>query len=309
MTYAKIIADSISPEGVRLTSMEIRIHRKVLSELNTHRTFSRNSGSHRAIPVAKLLARVREDPATPLAWPQEKKGMQGGEPLSPADEIAARALWDEAKDNAVASAECLVELGLHKSLTNRLIEPWLWQTVLITSTAWQNFFSQRCSPLAQTEIRVAAEMMRDAMEASTPDVTLPGEWHLPYIQAEDCKGGFFHDTADPEYWGTLAKVSAARSARVSYLTQDGKRDMGEDLTMYDRLTSADPPHWSPLEHVATPWGLNRQEGCIHFGQDEHSQEDTFSCVPLDHLPRTGNLLGWRSLRTEVEAAQHRKTYS
>lgn len=223
--------------------MVIEMHRYMLPEFNTHRDFSRNSASSRAIPVHKVLKAVRDNPALPLIWRAEQKGMAGGEPLSPEISLEARKIWLEARDHAAASAERLVELGVHKSTTNRLIEPFLNHTVIVTATNWRNFFAQRCSHLAQDDIRVLAEVMLAAFETSTPVVVPNGDWHLPFISAEELDkfGSYF-----------CRRVSAARCARVSYLTHEGIRDIDADLALFDRLKDAEPPHASPLEHVATP---------------------------------------------------------
>ena len=115
--------------------------------------------------------------------------------------------------------------------------------VIVSSTDWDGFWEQRCSPLAQPEIRVAAEAMRAVFDASEPAEVGIGGWHLPYVDAERDA-----DLDDEQ----RTRVSAARCARVSYLTHDGVRDVAKDLELYDRLVTARPPHWSPLEHVATP---------------------------------------------------------
>lgn len=300
MTYAKVIADSVYEGGPRLTTLEVRFHRFVLAEFNTHRVFSRNSASSRAIPFPKQVQRILNDLALPVVWPAEQKGMQGG------DEIERPKLadhsWHLASRDAVDHAKALAEFGVHKSVTNRLLEPFMWHTVVVTSTAWENFFTQRCSPLAQPEIRVAAEAMREAIAVSTPDVVVDRQWHLPYIQDEDYDA--LADLDDVSY-RHAAEVSAARCARVSYLTQDGHRDIREDLTLYRRLTTADPAHWSPLEHVATPWPENRaiDEDDLAFVVD-----GVRTPVSTSHLPRVGNLLGWRSLRTEVEVQRGQVTF-
>jgi hypothetical protein len=116
----------------------------------------------------------------------------------------------------------------------------------VSSTEWENFFSQRCSPLAQPEIQAVAVAMRDALKESTPAIVGNGKWHLPYIQEDERELPL----------DVLVQVSAARCARVSYLTHDGIRDHHEDVNLFQRLVEASPPHWSPLEHVATPatWG-------------------------------------------------------
>ena len=289
-TYAKVIADSINGRGDRLVTFEVKFHRFVLAEFNTHRVFSRNSASSRAIPVEKQLRRIKDDPAIPLAWPAGQKGMQGGDALSAELREEVEKIWIEAAEDAVLFAEMLVDRGLHKSVTNRILEPFMWHTCVVSATSWENFFNQRCSPLAQPEIRAAAEMMMTAYHDSTPEHMTEGDWHLPYIQPED-RG----------VRGTLSKliqISAARCARVSYLTQDGVRDQEEDLKLYQRLITADPAHFSPLEHVASPDLSNWHEVQSVLGRD-------FTLI----LPKYGNFLGWQQLRMLAEADRQNQSFS
>lgn len=318
-SYAKVIADSISPEGVRLTTFEVKFHRFVLAEFNTHRVFSRNSASSRAIPVEKMLDRFRYDSAMPVAWPAEQPGMQGGTDLEGDDLEDAKTLIGEV--HVATYGAVMRYLGrhqkpqrLHKSVINRLLEWGQWHTAVVTATAWDNFFEQRCSPLAQPEIRVAAEKMRTAYDASEPQKLRDDQWHLPYIEfGEDDYAVatlLGEDSTPSAVKQRLVRISAARCARVSYLTQDGKRDIGQDLTLYERLTTAEPPHWSPLEHVATPWPENRQweDDYLSFPRSHPDLSLPPVRVPVGHLPKVGNLLGWRSLRTEVEAQKGGVTF-
>lgn len=253
---ARVVCDSVSPTGDRLTTMEVMMHRFVLAEFNTHRVFSRNSASSRAIPVEKQLRRVIEDPAVPLSWPAEKSGMQGGEELEGKERGAALEQWLDARDSAVYHARALTKQRVHKSVVNRLLEPFMWHTVIVTSTEWDNFFRQRCSSLAQPEIRAAAEAMRTALETSSPTPVLEqNDWHLPYVRDDPEVNAWASGEGGSDVIAVrrlLCAVSAARCARVSYLTQAGKRDPEEDLRLFERLVTADPPHASPLEHVATP---------------------------------------------------------
>ncbi len=260
---ARVVADSTSPTGNRLTTIEVRLHRFVLAEFNTHRVLSRNSASSRAIPVHRTLAVVAADPAVPVQWPAEQTGMQGGRLLDERSADRARTVWLAARTAAMTYAAELISLGVHKSVVNRLLEPFMWTTVIASATSWDGFWDQRCSTLAQPELRVAATAMRAAYDASTPTALTRGAWHLPYLT----------DAEAADLGGEALKVSAARCARVSYLTHDGRRDPAADLTLYGRLVAADPPHASPLEHVATPAD--------------------------DLRPPVGNLTGWDQLRHRV----------
>lgn len=246
---ARVVADSISPAGHRLTTMEVALHRFVLAELNTHRAFSRNSASSRAIPVTITMLNIAETPAVPLRWPHEARGMQGGPDLDPVLAVKARETWLAARDDAMNRAEQLIALGVHKCVANRLLEPFMPHSVLISATDWDGFFGQRCSHLAQAEIEVPARMMRAALRRSEPVSLRQGQWHLPYI------------TQSERLWYSvdeLRKVSAARCARVSYLANVEARNnhrnraIEQDRGLYERLVSAKPAHASPLEHVATP---------------------------------------------------------
>ena len=182
---ATVVADSLAPDGSRLTTIEVTLHRFVLAELNTHRVFSRNSASSRAIPVHKQVERVVHDPAVPVEFGSNQRGMQAGDPLVGEGEARARHTWLAARDAAVEAAEALRELGVHKQVTNRLLEPFMWHTVIVSATWWDGFWEQRCSPLAQPEIRVAAEAMRAAYDASTPVEVGADGWHTPYLRPED----------------------------------------------------------------------------------------------------------------------------
>lgn len=241
MAYsARVLLDSTSPAGIRLTTLEVTFPRFVLAEFNTHRNFSRNSASSRAVPTSKLLEKAQNDPVFPLEWGRNKAGMSADDVLEPADEERAKEVWLSARDATVEHARRLMELKVHKQELNRILEPFLWHTVIVTSTEWENFFALRCGPTAQPEIREAALRMRAALTASTPQPVANGEWHLPLLQDDE-------RTLDIT---TQKKISAARCARVSYLTHGGTREIEKDLELHDRLKH--DRHLSPFEHVATP---------------------------------------------------------
>lgn len=241
----KIIADSVTPAGARITSLQLKYPRFILAELNTHRVFSRSSSSSRAIPVSKLIEQVRKTPAMPVHWGRNQPGMQAVEQVD--DTLRARAAWVKAAQAAADQAEKLNALGLHKQIANRVLEPFLWVSTIVTATDWGNFFSLRCHPDAQPEIQKLACMVRDALEASIPVCRSPdtgvSAWHLPYISDEERQ-----DICDGE---RLAQISAARCARVSYTNHDGSApDIDKDMDLFNRLAGASPIHASPLEHQA-----------------------------------------------------------
>ena len=282
MAYAaKMITDSITRAGDRLTTMEVTFPRFVLSEFNTHRMLSRNSASSRAIPFDKQIERVLNHPFVPDYWGANQKGMQADEEINEISRQAAVSLWLEARDRIVSRAKDLHRLGVHKQTVNRLLEPFLWQTVVVSATDWSNFYALRANSDAQPEIRTIAEMMKELQAAHQPTLLEKGEWHLPFIQPEERDGVF-------EKSETARQVSSARCARVSYLTHDGKRDIQADVSLYERLVSGG--HMSPLEHVATPAFEEidqiRISDSYGFEAGSVRYESSFA----------GNFRGWKQLR-------------
>lgn len=205
--------------------------------------------------------------------------MSGGADLSDSLTRSASDVWLNHVYQAVDVAQKLGKLGVHKSVTNRILEPFMWHTAVITATSWDNFFAQRLAslddgvtPAAQPEMYELAKQMHLALQTSIPRQRDIGEWHLPYITTTDIDNVFAETT--PMSWTRLCEISVARCAGVSYLTQGILgRDHSKDLTLYNRLRNANPPHWSPFEHVASP------------------SRETNRCY---------NLTGWSSLRYLLE---------
>lgn len=252
MIKAKILKDSRSAwTNVRLITMELCYPRFIHSEFMTHRVFSRNSASSRAVPIEKKIKEVWNDPVVPISFAANKKGMQAGAELSKFKSFLARSIWLFSAYIACVFAWFLSRVGLHKQWANRILEPYSWHTVIVTSTEWDNFFALRSHPDAQPEIKLLSDLMKEAVEKSTPQIVNNGVWHLPLVFEEDLNDvdSLFPSIDDEQYYLTLAKISAARCARVSYLTHDtGKRDVGADLKLYERLYTSG--HLSPLEHPA-----------------------------------------------------------
>lgn len=271
MYSTRILKDSLAPCGKRLTTWELSYPRFVHAELMTHRVFSRNSASSRAIPTEKLMARVKGDPALPVFWGKNQSGMQAAAELEGEARTEAEREWINARNSMLRAVDRLGELGLHKQLANRLIEPWMFITVIVSATEWDNWFHLRNHKAAQPEIAWVARDMWPKWNENEPTPLGPTEWHLPLF---DEKTEFLlvnYDIAKAK------KVSTGRCARVSYLTHEGKRDLEKDVELHDKLcagpATGEPGHWSPFEHVA---------------------------LALEEPTRSGNFIGWKQYRKEFE---------
>jgi hypothetical protein len=279
---AKIITDSVSLEGIRLATFELRYPRIVHSELMTHRVFSRGASSSRAIPISRSIKDILRDPAEPVAWGSNKPGMQAGAELTGIRHTLARMAWHGTKRCAILGARISQWVGAHKQVANRILEPWSHISVVVTSTDYENWFALRCHPNADPTLKALADTMFEAREASTPGLLQSGEWHLPYITERD---RLYHDN-DIE---VLKQMSAARCARVSYNNHDGTTpSLGQDMELFGYLMADAPVHASPTEHQATP--------------DKKWSRDRWSKPKLH-----GNFYGWIQFRKTIpgEAVRER----
>jgi len=235
-----ILADSINPIGQRVTTVQIRLPLVVWAEFLTHRTFSRNARSNRAVPSRVLIREVLTNPFVPDFWGSNKSGMVAGEELTGMRRWLARKAWLWARYPAIAAAWTMSKAGLHKQDANRVLNPWQWIDAVVTAekSAWQAFFALRCHPAADPKIQRIAEMIRDAIEASEPQRLGWGHWHLPYYENQ------LRSATDETLW-----ASAGACARVSYACFDGRHSDMENAALGRRLASEKPAHASPLEHV------------------------------------------------------------
>ena len=262
MFSAKVLADSTNCCDNRLTTMELTFPRFVLAEFNTHRMFSRNAASSRAIPVEKMIEQVEKNPVIPIHWGKAQKGMQAYEQFTGVDANECVDRWLTARDYALGAAEGMLDQGLHKQIVNRILEPWMWITVIATGNegAWNNFFALRCHHEAEPHIQKIAEMAREVRSQSTPQKLSDGQWHLPLIGFE---GDELLSVEDQ------VKVSVGRCARVSYLTMNGVRDTLKDVELHNRLLAS--KHFSPFEHVAreASWDYDYKTGNLGAGWTQY----------------------------------------
>lgn len=246
----------MAPSRCRLTTWEFCYPRFVHSELMTHRLFSRNAASSRAIPIEKFIERVLTDPAMFVFWGKNQAGMQSSEEVAPDVKAEAIAEWLRARDSAVGHARNLQKLGLHKQIVNRVLEPWLYITTIVSATTFSNFFHLRDHKDAQAEIAWVGSTAHQLYDAATPIEIPENGWHLPFIYPEDlilCSDE-----------NLLKQISTGRCARVSYLTHEGKRDHSKDIELHNKLMtsadSGDPGHWSPFEHPAMALATKKRSG-------------------------------------------------
>jgi hypothetical protein len=240
---ATIIADSITPCGVRLTSVEAMIPTRVQSELNTHRAFSRNSESSRAISFAAQIAQVRTNPFIPARVYKESTRMFGRELVDDITLFEFQSDWRVRALEAAAAAELDYKRGIHRQTASMILAPFSWKRVIITSAEWDNFFNQRCAVDALPEINDLAWSIYAAMQHSTPAQLDIGDWHIPYDPTPE--------EAPNETSTALVHrqiVSVANCARVSYGNLGANKSMDEQLRLVWSLYNN--KHLSPFEHIA-----------------------------------------------------------
>jgi thymidylate synthase ThyX len=262
---AKIIADSISEMGNRITTLQVTLPKVLLAETNTARVFSRNYSSSRAIPVNKV---IQLDTFKPLYYGKNKKGMQSQLEEIEEKELAEN-IWNDAIEYCKKASLRLSELGLHKQWANRLNDWFVMSTGIISATEFDNFFNLRIHPDAQPEMCLLATKMRDAINNSTPIKLNNDQWHLPYIKDDDYE--LINQYPDIKF--ILQKISAARCCRVSYLLHDGTNpNVTDDLALFNRLAGSVPKHYSPLEHQAKP---DLFDGYVYQYPEYHGNFDGF----------------------------------
>lgn len=296
---AKVICDSISEAGVRLTTFEIEYPRIVMSEFNTMRAISKNSSSSRAIPVSKMLEHTKNINLKPIYFGSKKSGMQAGDELVGEDLQYAKSIWESALHSMVHSAKILDECGVAKEVCNRLVEPFQLVKVVCTATDWDNFFNLRLHPDSDPNICMLAYKMYEAMQESKPIELKAGEWHLPFVnigwngKGEMCYADEDFNSVELEQ---AIKLSAASCASVSYRTEGMTLEKADKI--FDMLIKAEVIHSSPFEHLATPVKNKFNElGKVRVNCSEpQSWEDGVTHMNKQGQLCSGNLRGFIQYR-------------
>jgi thymidylate synthase ThyX len=289
---AEIVADSLNPVGNRLTTFVLEYPRFIHAEMMTHRVFSRNAASSRAIPIDKMIQQIIDNPAMPVCWGKNQPGMQAKEELDDTkifdvivtdteypilqkylklvdhfhdgveytygftEKGMAMFEWLRARDGVILHVRNLNKIGLHKQISNRILEPWFMIRAIFSATDIENFFALRAHDDAQPEFKHLSYLMLETFNKSAPKCLNKGDWHIPFGDKIDedriIDDGLVdaHDYQDSEIYEIKRKIAIARCARVSYLNFEGKDDYRADVKLCDRLFSQNPKHLSPTEHVA-----------------------------------------------------------
>lgn len=312
----ELVADSISEDGQRISTFVLTYWRAIHGELMTHRLFSRNAMSSRAVPVQKMISHIEEKPAMPLHWGKNQPGMQANEEH---DEMVhvdlswlldgfgysldKKSAWKEAMKLAVSVADGFARAGYHKQIVNRLLEPFQMMRTVVTATEFDNWYWLRDHADAQPEIKHLVGMMLGVHNQSTPRQLHHTEWHTPFY-GEGVWSCHYTDEDDIEFdkhgvtLEDALKISASCAAQASFRKADETIDKARNI--YQRLVDSAPVHASPFEHQAKPIEFDS----FDLGVDN---EPLLYDMPegVTHMDRkgfmwSGNFKGWVQNRQLID---------
>lgn len=297
MIEVKIIKDSYNEDlKSRLTTFELVYPRFIHGELMTHRMFSRNAASSRAIPIDKVIELLQTNPAMPVHWGKNQAGMQANTEINNIE--GAKLLWLAARDSAISHAIVMRDMGLHKQIVNRILEPYQLMKTIVTATEFNNWFWLRAHPDAQPEIKELAEKMLEIYEIYTPDELFEDEWHVPYVNTQRSiyTGELFYIDENDKYITAeeARMISASCCAQVSYRKNDGSLEKAH--VVFDRLINSVPVHASPVEHIATPVSFKMMLDLCDSG----IEIEGMTHVAVNGQPWSGNLRGWIQYRQLID---------
>ena len=330
----KVILDSISEAGQRITTFEIEVPRIVWSEIMTHRMFSRNAASSRAIPFKKMLDQLN---GKPVRFGQANSGMQDrnedykasidgryeeyetgiGLHSSPAV-LTPEQAWEGARQDAIFWSNAFHQAGYHKQVVNRITEPYQIIKGVITATEFANFSWLRNDTAADPTLQELARCMLEGFNASKPKVLMEDNWHLPFVETRYI--GLVSELqyiveGVPVSIEDAIKVSSARCAAVSFRNED--YGMEKCLEVYARLVSDERKHSSAMEHQAKPINrteynyLSREYPLLDCYQPQINHVDSFHTWEpgISHVDRqgnfwSGNFKGWIQHRKLIPGENH-----
>lgn len=314
MYEAKVLADSVSPDGVRLTTLEVEYPHAIHKDIMTHCMLSRNFQSFRAFPPEKVIEKIERDPFIPEVFEGRVAGMGQGAAIGSQQE--ALKLWRDHIDYSLNVARIMIGMNLAKAQVNFVLQDLTSIRGIITATEWDNFWDLRLAthpetgkPMARPEVYKIASMMKQAYDMSQPRTLFYDEWHAPLTGVDDdwCDGCTPDEDIAPgtacygceRDWDKIKKLSTGRCARVSYLTHDGVRDVSKDVGLHDGLKT--DKHMSPFEHVARPILLTGDKWLDEI--DAVTRKATGALVRGPDW--RGKLYGWHPYRLDIEGTSLR----
>lgn len=245
-----------SVTGGKIATFICDYPRFIHAEVMTHRVFSRNAGSSRAVPVMSMVELANEKMCFPAEFRYNQSGMQPSEPMSEEDAALARKIWEETAQNCISGASQLASLKLHKQWANRMLEWFTPIRVLITATEWTNFLWLRDDKDAQIEIQQVARQILTLLNDVKPTVIGPTEYHLPFITRERMPNGILRYTVEGRTVNLQEAIAISQScsAQISYRKSDTSYEKAKELRVM--FLEAERVHASPFEHQARPMGLS-----------------------------------------------------
>ena len=331
---AKVIAHSKSSvTGKEMVTFEWEFPRLILAEVNTHKMLNKNTSSSRAIPVNTINNNIMQSPSMPVRFGAKNKGMQdNGKHSAKVNirmsngeyvEVSPETAWSIAAKKAIEDSEAFNNADYAKQICNRLTEPFQRVKMVISGTEWNNFFWLRHHHMADPTMEALAKCAKQALEASTPTILQPGEWHVPYYNDgvwKHCtkplkryapmlvEGGFIEVEVD-SFGHSLQQaldISASCCAQASYRkledTLEKAAKVVANLNLHGEQPD-DPVHASPLEHQASPIepcsGPVKGEGdsirpCAEVNSPFNSDtwQDGITHMDRDGMLCSGNLKGF-----------------
>lgn len=298
---AKIVADSVSPSGERITTFELEYPRIIHAELMTHRLFSRNAMSSRAVPIKKMVEQVMNNPARPVEFGKNQPGMQSAGPHDALVEgYEPEAWWGLAAMSAAQFALRFDEAGYHKQVANRLIEPFQRMKAVFTATDLNNFWWLRIDADADPTIEALVKEMKTKFDESKPELLVAGEWHTPYVSHKNtAQRGLLYYIENDGNMVFLTKeeaiaISASCCAQVSYRVLNATKEKALDI--YKKLISGNKVHASPFEHQATPMMFNTMMKNPRLIAHPYEWEHGVTHVDRQGNFWSGNFRGWTQNR-------------
>jgi len=251
----ELVLASTNYFDVPIYTFKLHYHRFIHGELLTHRLFSRNSSSSRAIPVDKMLDYIKNNPAYPIHWGKNKTGMQADEECTNILKFGksdisyiSDELWLKSCKKSLKYAKSFNKSGYHKQIVNRLTEPYQFMNTILTATEFTNFFKLRIDKSAQPEIQELAQLMQECIYNTSPQYLTEGQYHLPFIDFVD---GVYYAYDRQVTLDEAIKISVSLCAQVSYRKEDYTIEKADKI--FNMLIGMQPKHLSPFEHIAKPF--------------------------------------------------------